>query len=87
MNDRRINLDSSLVLMQELRQVLARLALALAHTKDGLVYVNPIGEILWCNSSFEKIVGFTRLEILGDNIETLFGTKVGHKPFFPVPIP
>ena len=86
MDDKKINLDSSLVLMQELRQVLARLDLALAHTKDGLVYVNAIGEILWCNPRFEEIVGLTRLEMLGENIETLFGRNVDQEPFFPVAI-
>ena len=52
--------DSGLV--QELRRSLARLELALAQIADGLAITDGRGELLWCNTGFEALVGWPRLK-------------------------
>ena len=63
-------------LLAELRRTLARLELALAQISDALVIVDGIGEILWCNASFERLMGRSRLQLLGcsllDQMPVLF---------------
>ena len=63
-------------LLSELRRTLARLELALAQISDALVIVDGQGEILWCNASFERLLGRSRLQLLGcsllDQMPVLF---------------
>lgn len=61
--------DSGLV--RELRRSLARLELALAQIADGLAITDGRGELLWCNTGFEALVGRPRLMLLGQPLAAL----------------
>ena len=68
--------DLETALLAELRRTLARLELALAQISDALVIADGHGEILWCNASFERLMGRSRLQLLGcsllDQMPVLF---------------
>ena len=71
-------------LIKELRRTLGRLDSALGQISEGLVLVNAIGQVLWSNSSFDALVGRTRLEILGVDLHFLLPLNIVEEPILTV---
>jgi diguanylate cyclase (GGDEF)-like protein len=69
-----MNEESGLV--RELRRSLARLELALAQIADGLAITDGQGQLLWCNASFEGLIGRPRLMLLGQPLAALLRDAV-----------
>lgn len=67
---------SESALVQELRRTLARLELALGQIGDGLVITDGVGRLLWCNTSFETLLGQPRLKMLGRQLELLLRSSL-----------
>ena len=60
-------------LIRELRLTMARLELALGQISEGLVISDSAGELLWCNTTFEQLIGQPRLLLMGSRLVTLMG--------------
>lgn len=52
-------------LVQELRQVLGRMEVALGLLPDAVVWTNREGRIQWCNGAFDRMSNRPHIEILG----------------------
>ncbi|MEB3264039.1 MAG: EAL domain-containing protein [Synechococcus sp.] len=70
--------ESGIVL--ELRRSLARLEMALAEINEGLAITDAAGQLLWCNAAFERLVGRSRLVMLGQPLVTLLQNALGADP-------
>jgi signal transduction histidine kinase/ActR/RegA family two-component response regulator len=62
---------SSENLTDQLRNTLGRLEAALSSVKDALALTNLYGVVEWTNSSFDTLVGRTRLQSLGNYLPDL----------------
>jgi PAS domain S-box-containing protein len=62
---------SSIVDISERRQAEERFRLAVEAAPNGMVMVNPNGEILMVNAETERMFGYTREELMGRSIEML----------------
>lgn len=60
-------------LVRELRRTMARLELALGQISEGLVISDSRGQLLWCNTTFEQLIGQPRLLIMGSPVASLMG--------------
>lgn len=58
-------------LIQELRQTLGRLESALSAIHDSLAVTSAEGLLIWCNQPFLDLVGRSKLQVLGQPIQTL----------------
>ena len=67
-------------LVVELRRTLGRLDSALGQISEGLVLVNAIGQVLWTNASFDKFIGKSRLEILGEDLHGILPLNIVGEP-------
>ena len=63
-------------LIQEIRRTLARMDSALGEISEGLVLVNEAGEIEWSNTSFDALIGRSRLAIIGLNLYTIIPLNI-----------
>ena len=63
-------------LIQEIRRTLARMDSALGEISEGLVLVNETGEIEWSNTSFDALIGRSRLAIIGLNLYTIIPLNI-----------
>jgi diguanylate cyclase (GGDEF)-like protein len=73
-NEQALSQDSSLV--RELRRTMARMELALGQISDGLVICDAAGQILWCNTTFERFAGQPRLLLMGHRLISLMGAML-----------
>jgi len=71
-------------LVVELRRTLGRLDSALGQISEGLVLVNAIGQVLWTNASFDKLVGKSRLEILGVDLHGILPLNIVGEPILTI---
>ena len=71
-------------LVVELRRTLGRLNSALGQISEGLVLVNAIGQVLWTNASFDKLVGKSRLEILGVDLHGILPLNIVGEPILTI---
>jgi PAS domain S-box-containing protein len=46
----------------------AGLALVANHTTNGVVIADPLGRVEWCNTAFERLTGFSLLDIKGKKV-------------------
>ena len=67
-------------LIQEIRRALARMDSALGEISEGLVLVNEAGEIEWSNTSFDALIGRSRLAIIGLNLYTVIPLNIVGNP-------
>ncbi len=63
-------------LIQEIRRTLARMDSALGEISEGLVLVNEAGEIEWSNTSFDALIGRSRLAIIELNLYTIIPLNI-----------
>lgn len=66
-----------------LRATLGKMELALATLVDAIVWGDEKGRVQWCNTSFERLLGKTRLQILGVPLIDLLPLELGGKPLDP----
>ena len=71
-------------LVVELRRTLGRLDSALGQIREGLVLVNAIGQVLWTNASFDKFIGKSRLEILGEDLHGILPLNIVGEPILTI---
>ena len=71
-------------LVVELRRTLGRLNSALGQISEGLVLVNAIGQVLWTNASFDKFIGKSRLEILGEDLHGILPLNIVGEPILTI---
>ena len=71
-------------LVVELRRTLGRLDSALGQISEGLVLVNAIGQVLWTNASFDKFIGKSRLEILGEDLHGILPLNIVGEPILTI---
>ncbi len=63
--------DPLSVLVDQLRATLAKLEISLSYVEDGIVLTGTDGRVEWCNSSFDRLVGRTHIEIVGKRLVDL----------------
>ena len=57
--------------IDELRETIGKMELALCEIKDSIVWTDATGEVRWCNKSFDQLVGKDHLSILGSDLSNL----------------
>lgn len=67
-------------LIGELRRTLGRMEAALAAISDALVIADPEWRILWCNESFDRLCGRSRLLTLGKQITVILPLDMEGRP-------
>lgn len=70
--------DSRIV--AELHATLGKLQVALGAIDSAIVLVSEAGLVQWCNAPFDRLVGRSRLEILGEPVERIFPLGSGEHP-------
>lgn len=63
-------------LVRELRRTMARMEMALGQISDGLVICDGSGLVLWCNTTFEELIGQPRLLVMGRPLLQLMGRLI-----------
>ncbi len=61
----------ALPVIDELRQTIGKLELALSEIEDSIVWTDGIGEVRLCNKAFDQLVGKNHLSILGADLSEL----------------
>ena len=58
-------------LIAQLRTTLAKMELSLDSLSEAIVWSDEAGRVLWCNSSFARLVGQRHIMVLGSSIATI----------------
>lgn len=64
-------MSETATLIEQLRQTLGKLEIALGSINDAIVWTNESGRIQWCNAPFDALVGRRHLETLGAELSEL----------------
>ena len=59
-------------IIDQLRQTLARMELALGAIDQGIIWTNSQGNIIWCNDFFVKLVKKPRIMVINQSINSIF---------------
>jgi serine phosphatase RsbU (regulator of sigma subunit) len=62
---------SALPVIDELRQTIGKMEVALSEIEDAIVWTDGTGEVRWCNKAFDQLVGKNHLSILGADLSEL----------------
>jgi diguanylate cyclase (GGDEF)-like protein len=63
--------DSPEQLVDQLRAAMGRMEVALGEVLEGIVWTDAEGRIEWCNQAFERLLGRSRILILGGRLTEL----------------
>ena len=58
---------------RQIQDTNARLVTAIEQTGDSVIVTDPDGAILYCNPAFERVTGYSRKEVIGQNPRLLKG--------------
>ena len=76
--------------INQLRATLSKMEIALSTVEECIVWTNSLGQIQWCNTSFERLVGQPRLFLLKalllDKLPVSFNKKLVNGSDHPVEI-
>lgn len=61
----------ALPVIDELRQTIGKMEVALGEIEDAIVWTDGTGEVRWCNKAFDHLVGRNHLSILGSDLSGL----------------
>ncbi|GAB6190946.1 SpoIIE family protein phosphatase [Desulfocastanea catecholica] len=61
----------ALPVIDELRQTIGKMEVALGEIEDAIVWTDGTGEVRWCNKAFDQLVGRDHLSILGADLSEL----------------
>lgn len=64
-----------LPVIDELRETIGKMEVALSEIEDAIVWTDGSGEIRWCNRAFDNLVGRSHLSILGAELSDLLQLK------------
>lgn len=59
-------------LLDQLRTAMGRMEVALGEVLEGIVWTDAEGRIEWCNAAFERLLGRSRIVLLGGRLLDLF---------------
>ena len=69
--------DKLEALVEERTEELSRLAVAMEQAAETVLIINPQGNTVYANSSFEKVTGYTIDESIDRNVNLLLGHHPG----------
>ncbi|NOR26854.1 MAG: SpoIIE family protein phosphatase [Desulforhopalus sp.] len=64
-----------LSVIDELRETIGKMEVALSEIEDAIIWTDGTGEIRWCNKAFDNLVGRSHLSILGSDLSELLPLK------------
>jgi serine phosphatase RsbU (regulator of sigma subunit)/PAS domain-containing protein len=59
------------LVIDELRETIGKMEVALSAIEDSIVWTDGRGEIRWCNKSFDQLIGKNHLSILGADLSEI----------------
>ena len=59
-------------IIRGLQSTLGRMEIALGAIEEAIVWANEEGTIIWCNTSFDSLVGLAHISILGGSLPEIF---------------
>jgi len=67
--------DAQGPLIEQLRAAMGRMEIALGEVLEGIVWTDSEGRIEWCNAAFERLLGRSRIMILGGRFTELLALE------------
>lgn len=67
-------------LIDQLRAAMGRMEVALGDVLEGIVWTDTDGRIEWCNAAFERLLGRSRITILGGHFSELLPLEDVEEP-------